>query len=239
MKRQRPNITVVVVSPKYQQNVGYIARISANFGVKKLKFVSPRCNILGKTAIKYSKAGRHLLETASTPHNFWEAIKGSFSIGTTGIWRKGSAATGSVYTLEDALKIVSKSNSKMLSLVLGRDDTGLRKEEIEQCNIVSFIPADPAYPVLNISHALAIMLYVFSAGKFVDDYSDLGSAYAEQKDKDAISRLFKLFVMKNQKVKNKDEVAESFNRVIQKSNPTKKELNSIAVAISPKNEKKR
>ncbi len=234
MEKQNFGIKVIVVSPKYQQNVGYIARISANFGIKNLEFISPRCNVLGKTAIKYSKAARPLLESAKITGSFEKAVKGTFSIATTGIWRKGSAATGSLYTVESAKKIALSSKAQYLSIVIGRDDTGLKKEEIEKCDIVAFIPANPDYPVLNISHALGIMLYLFTKGAFHENYLSFKSAYASQEDKDSISRLFRLFVNKNVRIKNKEEVAESFKRVIEKSHPTKKELNSIAVAISPR-----
>jgi rRNA methylase len=41
-------LRLVIVSPKYQMNVGYIARIAKNFGIEKLHIVKPRANIVGK-----------------------------------------------------------------------------------------------------------------------------------------------------------------------------------------------
>ena len=58
-------LKVIIVDPKYQLNVGYIARVSENFGVEKLVFVKPRANILGKKAIMFSKHGVGLLRNAN------------------------------------------------------------------------------------------------------------------------------------------------------------------------------
>ena len=57
-------LKLVIVSPKYQMNIGYIARIAKNFGIEKLHIVKPRANINGKKAIMFSKHAHELLENA-------------------------------------------------------------------------------------------------------------------------------------------------------------------------------
>ena len=44
-------------------------------------------------------------------------------------------------------------------MVFGRESTGLTREEILKCDVLVSIPASKAYPVLNLSHAVAIILY--------------------------------------------------------------------------------
>ncbi|MEM3827029.1 MAG: TrmH family RNA methyltransferase [Candidatus Micrarchaeaceae archaeon] len=228
-------IKVVVVSPKYQLNVGYIARVSANFGVEKLEIVNPRCNVHGKTAIKYSKAARWLIDSAILRKKFEESIRGTFSVATTGIWRKGGSASYSIYTPSRAAGMIGKSGAKRIAIVLGRDDTGLRKDEIEKCDIAVFVQASPLYPVLNISHALAVILYELRRHSLSKPYSrQFESFYASQSDKDRLTKLFALFVKHNKNVKDKREVAAAFKRIVDKSHPTKKELNAVAAAISLK-----
>jgi len=53
-------LRLVIVSPKYQMNVGYIARIAKNFGIEKLHIVKPRANIVGKKAIMFSKHAQRI-----------------------------------------------------------------------------------------------------------------------------------------------------------------------------------
>jgi TrmH family RNA methyltransferase len=227
-------IKVVAVSPKYQVNVGYIARVSMNFGVDKLEFVSPRCTLTGSTAIKYSKAARGLLERARTRKHLRDAIKGTFSIATTGIWRKAESASKGLYTISEALELIRKADPKAVSIVLGRDDTGLSPSEIKECSIALFIPANPDYPVLNISHALSVLLYSFMYKALSSNYGGSTDNAATQEEKDALSNLFRMFVYKNGAVRDKKTVSLAFKSVIDKSNPTKKELRSIAAAISLK-----
>jgi tRNA/rRNA methyltransferase/tRNA (cytidine32/uridine32-2'-O)-methyltransferase len=45
------------------------------------------------------------------------------------------------------------------ALVFGNERTGLDDEELALCNIASHIPASPAFPSLNLSHAVQIYAY--------------------------------------------------------------------------------
>ena len=57
-------LKVAVMEPKYQQNLGYIARVCRNFGVDTLVLINPRCDHKGKEAIKYSKHAADILKGA-------------------------------------------------------------------------------------------------------------------------------------------------------------------------------
>ena len=48
-----------------------------------------------------------------------------------------------------------------MALVLGRERTGLTNEELECCNYLVHIPADPDYSSLNIAAAAQVLLYEF------------------------------------------------------------------------------
>jgi tRNA/rRNA methyltransferase/tRNA (cytidine32/uridine32-2'-O)-methyltransferase len=45
------------------------------------------------------------------------------------------------------------------ALVFGNERAGLEDEELELCNFASHIPADDAFPSLNLSHAVQIYAY--------------------------------------------------------------------------------
>ncbi len=100
---------IIVVQPKYQINLGYIARVSQNFGVKRLFFVKPRVKI-GKSAIMFSKHAKNLLLNAKIYRDFDSAISDcNVVIGTTGIWKKAGINFKKVYLIEDAIERASKS----------------------------------------------------------------------------------------------------------------------------------
>ena len=45
------------------------------------------------------------------------------------------------------------------ALVFGRENYGLYKDELALCETTVTIPTSPDYPVLNLSHAVGILLY--------------------------------------------------------------------------------
>jgi len=56
------------------------------------------------------------------------------------------------------------SSATSSSIVFGRDTTGLTKDEIGICDLMTTIETSPAYRSLNIANAAAIILYLASRG---------------------------------------------------------------------------
>ena len=49
--------------------------------------------------------------------------------------------------------------SNKIAILFGREGDGLSNKEINECDICVSIPTDPTYPIMNISHAAAIIFY--------------------------------------------------------------------------------
>ena len=225
-------LNLVIVEPMYQQNLGYIARVSKNFAIKRLNLVRPRCNYRGKEAIKYSKHARELLENAKISDSVKEATKGTFVVGTTALWRKTGKAFYNVYTPEKLLDSIKRRKIRRVSLLIGRDDTGLTKDELASCDASVFIPAASEYPALNISHALAILLYAFSEAKG----TEIDGLGAKSSEIGRLSRLFKMMVSERKDIRDRHAVSMAFDHIIKRSAPTKKELGALSVALSPRHQ---
>ncbi len=226
-------LNVVIVEPMYQQNLGYIARVSKNFGIKKLNLVRPRCNYRGREAIKYSKHAKDLLLKAATFKSIREATKSTFVVGTTALWRKTGKAFYNVYEPSQLLRLIKRNRIKEVSILIGRDDTGLTKEELMECDANVFIPTNEEYPALNISHALAIMLYAFSASERWKDRPEAPDC----KEMERINLLIDIFVSKRKGIRDKKAVAMALRHMMMRSSPTKEELRAISVAFSPKEDR--
>ena len=156
-------LAVVLVEPEYGLNIGYIARTMKNFGVDELYIVGIK--EIPKNAFRFSSHARDVLERAILVNELDQIVKRfDFVIGTTArtAIRSANLVRKSI-TPEEALKYIEKF--RKIALVLGRDTTGLKNEELALCDIVVTIPTGTSYPTLNISHALAILLYVFSKKK--------------------------------------------------------------------------
>ncbi len=225
-------LKVVIVEPKYQVNLGYIARVSKNFGVKRLYLVHPRAKLKGSKAIMYAKHARELLEEAMIYKNFDEATKDcDIIVGTTGIWRKSKANFKRIFLLEQAIARIKRSGKKdsTVALVIGRDDIGLTPAEIEKCDMMAYIGTNESYPVPNISHALAIFLYAFTKNQFAIGEVDEKTA-ADRKE---LLYLFKTFdrLIEKKKIRDKRAVRNIFKRLVYNSRPSAQELHALITAL--------
>jgi tRNA/rRNA methyltransferase len=149
----------VLVEPIYQGNVGSVARAMKNFGYTDLVLVNP-CKLEGEARAMSSHA-RDILEGARITSTLAEAVKGTnLQIGTTGV---GSLKTGEhirlpLYTLRE-LKEKLKDYKGKVAILFGREDTGFRNDELKSFDMLITIPTSEAYPIMNLSHSVAVVLY--------------------------------------------------------------------------------
>jgi len=219
-------LKLVIVSPKYQMNVGYIARIAKNFGIEKLHIVKPRANIVGKRAIMFSKHAHDLLENATIYNDLASAIKGcDVVIGTTGLIKKANPRLRKVYYVDELAKRFKNSN---VCLVIGRDDIGLKSDELEMCDAIAYIPTSERYPVLNISAAVAILLYSLRSHTFKEKISHDKEYYMER---EALFEIIRKIVYSKKEIREKEDVIRTFKKVINRAEPTMHELRSLIIAL--------
>ncbi|MFP3278864.1 MAG: TrmJ/YjtD family RNA methyltransferase [Candidatus Micrarchaeota archaeon] len=219
-------LKLVIVSPKYQMNVGYIARIAKNFGIEKLHIVKPRANIVGKKAIMFSKHAHNLLENAAIYNDLASAINGcDVVIGTTGLIKKANPRLRKVYYVDE---LAERFKNSKICLVIGRDDIGLKSEELEMCDAIAYIPTNKEYPVLNISAAVAILLYSFRSHIFKEKISHDKEYYRE---KEALFEIIRKRIYNKKGIREKEEVIKIFKKVINRAEPTMHELRSLIIAL--------
>lgn len=156
------NFRVVLVEPLYQGNVGSVARAMKNFGFTDLALVNP-CSLEGEARAMSSHA-RDVLEGATITNSIQEAVAGAnLLIGTTGI-------TGSKFDehiripafVPRELKKNLEGYSGTIALLFGREDKGFMKDELCMMDMILTIPTSEIYPVMNLSHAVAVVLYELS-----------------------------------------------------------------------------
>jgi len=152
---------VVVVSPEIPGNLGFVARLMANFGVEGLVLVGG-CDITDESRDRAVHA-QHILDTARRVETLDEALKGAdLAVGTTAVL---AAPDNSVWRnptpLKEAVPLIRRSGRKV-ALVFGRESRGLLNDELERLDVLVTIPTNDAYPSLNVSHALSIVLYELS-----------------------------------------------------------------------------
>ena len=154
-------IAVTLIEPQYPVNLGHIARLMKNFGLKSLYFIRPHFD---KTeAAKYSTHGNDILIAAKSVTLSQLRKKFDVLIGTTAIQASSrlNILRGSI-NAEQLAKIIHDSSIKDFCILLGRESSGLNNEELELCNLVVTIDTKTNYRTMNVAHALAILLYEIS-----------------------------------------------------------------------------
>ena len=148
---------IVLVEPQHPGNIGAVARIMANFGIDDLALVNG-CEITGEGFAR-SKSGRPILEKLQRFKTMQEALADcDIVIGTSGIKPEGDKRW---FRAPQNVKKINKliDSREKPALVFGRENYGLYKDELALCETTITIPASPDYPVLNLSHAVGIVLY--------------------------------------------------------------------------------
>lgn len=149
---------VILVEPEHEGNVGAVARSMGNFGYEDLCMVDP-CPI-GEEAFKRAKHAGHILERATLVGTVEEAIKDcSLVVGTTGIVTHGPKHYIRIPLSPRDLAARTADHEGRIALLFGREGLGLAQEELARCDLLVHIPSDDAYPVLNLSHAVTIVIY--------------------------------------------------------------------------------
>ncbi|AKG91719.1 RNA methyltransferase, TrmH family, group 1 [Geoglobus ahangari] len=150
-------IDVVLVELKIPENIGFIARVMKNFGFRNL--VLYNCNV-GRVSLITASHARDLIENARIIDSLEDYLgEKSLVIGTTGIRSRNVGSYIRKTVTPEELRKIMRSNAAIL---FGREDFGLFDEELRLCNVVVSIPTSEEYPVMNVSHAAAVILYELS-----------------------------------------------------------------------------
>ncbi len=153
------NIRVVFVEPLFEINIGYLARVMKNFKIKELYLVRPRTNV-GRTSLIFAAHAKEIIEQAKIVDSLHEAIRDvDYVIGTTGKPAKTDLRVLRIPLTPEELGANLVSYNGKIAILFGREDIGLKNEELELCDVLVTIPANPTYPIMNITHAAAVILY--------------------------------------------------------------------------------
>ncbi|MHA2091410.1 MAG: RNA methyltransferase [Candidatus Kariarchaeaceae archaeon] len=154
------NFVIVAVGLKHSGNLGAIARICDNFNTSHLILVAPECVVDDRAYERATKARRYL-DSIIIRKNLSEVRE------YADVLIALSARTGGIDNLSRSaipiqkLPMMVKQSSGVIALVLGRENYGLTNEEVNECDILTTIPIPGSNPVLNVSHAITIVLWEF------------------------------------------------------------------------------
>ncbi len=183
-----PHVRVVLVESKHEGNVGAVARAMRNFDVTDLVLVRP-CPI-GEEARRRAMHGASVLAAAKTFTDLDAAVADAdLIVGTSGVETESEKKFVRIAVSPRDLAERVAPMDGTLAILLGRDDSGLRQEELLGCDLLVTIPASRTYPILNVSHAATILLYELFATRMRKRAWRAASADEKEKLHEALSDL--------------------------------------------------
>jgi tRNA/rRNA methyltransferase/tRNA (cytidine32/uridine32-2'-O)-methyltransferase len=130
-----------------------------NFGLSRLRVViDPNLCPLDSDVIETrSVHAPELWRTCEKYDSLVDAVQDcGLIVGTSR--RRGQHRKRIVWTPKEASRFILAREGKV-ALVFGNERTGLETEELRVCNAASYIPSNPVFPSLNLSHAVAVYLW--------------------------------------------------------------------------------
>jgi tRNA/rRNA methyltransferase len=153
------NIYVVLVEPKEPGNIGSVVRAMKNMGISHLRLVNPPEGY--KDDDEQKKFGYRAQEITQNSKKFTslpDALK-DISITFLATSKKGKWKRDFLLPQQAAGVIVQSAHKEKIALIFGREDSGVTVDESQMANYFIHIPMAGAYPSLNLSQAVLVVLY--------------------------------------------------------------------------------
>jgi TrmH family RNA methyltransferase len=151
------NVRVVLCRTSHPGNIGACARAMKTMGLARLHLVRP-ARFPDVEADALASRATDVLDAAAVHATLAEALAGTaFAVAGTARMRDVSHAV--LTPREAAARLVREAAAAPVALVFGAERTGLSTEEVNQCSVISTIPANPDYSSLNLAAAVQIFAY--------------------------------------------------------------------------------
>ena len=182
-------LRVVLVRPRFPENIGMVARACANMGVERIILVTPERWDIDKARPLATPQAEKILTRIQVTATLAEALAdAALVVGTTartGGWRREMLGP------EQAAQALALAcaEGESAALVFGAEDCGLSNEEIEICHQLVRIPTAPDSPSLNLAQAVLLMLYECRKASCVQHFAEeaqQGSRRASQAEQERL-----------------------------------------------------
>lgn len=167
-------LRIVLVEPREAGNVGAVARVMKNFGFDDLVIVGEHPELL-PVAGWWASGADDLLERARYRTTLQEALSDAhLTIATTSM--RGRTTPAGFTPQQLAKEFESLAAHQTMALVFGREDSGLTREEVVQCQRTAFIPTNENFPTMNLAQAAGVFCFSLSAIQHESRARDLAPA---------------------------------------------------------------
>lgn len=151
------NVRIVLVETSHPGNIGAVARAMKTMGFSELVLVNP-LHYPSAEATSRASGADDVLARARVVSSLPEAVAGcQLVVGASA--RLRSVEWPQMNPRECGEQIVVEAGRHQVALVLGRERTGLSNEELDSCQFLVHVPANPEYSSLNLAAAAQVLCY--------------------------------------------------------------------------------
>jgi tRNA/rRNA methyltransferase len=177
-KMNLDSISIVLVRPKFHENIGSTARAMKNMGLSRLAIVNG-CSPLHADAYKLASGAEDILERAEEFPGLREAISEMGCV--VGMTSRGGKERNPLFTPESLTrKLIPLSLKNSIALAFGSEREGLTNEELSLCHLYVKIPSMDSFPSLNLAQAVMVVCYELFQGSIEIHKKPIQLAQAEQ-----------------------------------------------------------
>ena len=207
---------VVLVAPEIPANVGFAARVCANFGVREW-FQVGGCVLQGSEAEKTGAPARPQWETLQRVDTLVDALADTTHV-------VGFTARAGEHRQPQSAHQLSKwrqawGAKARVAFVFGRESRGLETSEVALCSNLVFIPTH-GLSSMNLSHAIAVALFAWQAGDarpdtllHAPDGAEVTPSWASQDSRQRLFSKVQDLVLESQYQDRRDELADTLQRL--------------------------
>ena len=152
-------LVIVMVEPQFEGNVGAVARCLRNFGLHELRILRHDGDFSEETRNR-AKHAQSVLDDCQV-YQDWDACFEDINlvIGTSGKRELGDKVQFRHFLLPAELGERLTDVEGKVAIVFGPEGMGLTQDELRACDLMLTIPTWEGYPILNLSHTVAIVCY--------------------------------------------------------------------------------
>jgi tRNA/rRNA methyltransferase len=156
---ETPGPVVVLVEPQLGENIGAAARAMANFGLSRLRLVTPREGWPNPRAKVMAAGADRVLEGAQLFSSLADAVADcTYVLATTA---RAHDQAKPVMSPEAAIHELAPrvTGGESTAIVFGRERIGLMNDEVAMADGIVTLPINPAFASLNLAQAVVVLSY--------------------------------------------------------------------------------
>ncbi|QDC09633.1 RNA methyltransferase [Oceanicola sp. D3] len=151
----------VLVRPQMGENIGAAARAMWNFGLDRMRLVSPRDGWPNPRAAALASGAGRVLDGADLHESVADAVADCRMVYAT--TARGRGLTKPVLTPEEAMADARRraAAGQKVAVLFGPERAGLENEDVARASAIITVPVNPEFFSLNLGQAVLLMAYEY------------------------------------------------------------------------------